>query len=183
MARALCDMSFETGRQIGVLIERSGQVVYVIVGDPKKIVIPALSGLRSAEGRLKGVRCIHTHLGGEDITDDDLMDLVFLRLDLMAIIKMRKDGLPEKLYAAHLVPAPVKGKNWAFLPPEVPTRQMLSFPELITSLEEEFARTRPVKTIDRNRDRAILISVTTAFKQKEGGCNRIHGRAGGACPL
>ncbi len=167
MARALCDISFDTGRQVGVIIERSGQVVYVIVGDPKKILIPALSGIRTAKGRLKGVRCIHTHLAGEDITNDDLMDLVFLRLDLMAIIKMREDGLPEQLYAAHLVPSPVKGKSWAFLPPQVPTRQTLSFPELITSLEEEFARTRPVKKIDRNRDRAILISVTTAFKQKD----------------
>jgi len=167
LARALCDLSAETGRQIGVLIDRSGQVLYVIVGDARQIVIPALSDLRSAGGRLKGLRCVHTHLAGEDLTEDDLLDLLFLRLDLMAIVKMQANGLPERIYGAHLIPAPAAGKNWLFLPPMLPTRQDLSCIELITALEEEFARQRPQKKIDQDRDRAILISVTAASRPAE----------------
>ncbi len=164
LARALCEISSEIGRQVGVLIERSGKVMSLIVGDSKEIVIPAMAGIRSSGGRLKGVRCVHTHLAGEDISEDDLMDLLFLRLDLMAVIKTQADGLPERLYAVHLVPTPVAEKNWFFLPPIVPSRQSHSFIELVTALEDEFSRQRPVRTVDKDRDRAILISVTTASK-------------------
>ena len=161
MARSMVELSNETGRQVGVLIDRSGRVDLVIVGDAKQIVIPALSGIRSSGGRLKGLRCIHTHLAGENLTDDDLIDLLFLRLDLMGIIKIRPDGLPEKLYSAHLVPSPREGKNWAFLEPTPPGRQPFGFDELITALEEEFTRLQPIRSVDKGKDRAILISVIT----------------------
>ncbi len=157
----MAEISHDTGRQVGVLIDRSGQVDMVIVGDAKQIVIPALTGIRSAGGRLKGIRCIHTHLSGENLTDDDLADLLFLRLDLMGIIKVRPDGEPEKLYSAHLVPSPRAGKNWTFLEAIAPGQQAFGFDELITALEEEFARLQPIREVDKGKDRAILISVIT----------------------
>lgn len=160
----MCEISTEIGRQVGVLINRAGQVEYVIVGDHKAIEIPVLTHLRSTGGRLKGLRCVHTHLAQEDITEDDLMDLLFLRLDLMAIIKTSPEGLPEKLYAAHLVPTPVDDKNWTFLPPVVPSQQPQTFRKLISALEDEFSRIREVRDIDEGRDRAILISVSTSPK-------------------
>ena len=161
MAKSMVELSNETGRQVGVLIDRSGRVDLVIVGDAKQIVIPVLTGIRSSGGRLKGLRCIHTHLAGEDLTDDDLIDLLFLRLDLMGIIKIRPDGLPEKIYSAHLAPSALEGKNWTFLEPTTPGRQPFGFDELITALEEEFARLQPLRGIDKGKDRAILISVIT----------------------
>jgi len=161
MARSLAEISHDIGRQVGVLIERSGQVDMVIIGDARQIVIPALSAIRSSGGRLKGLRCIHTHLAGENLTDDDLADLLFLRLDLMGIIKLRPDGQPEKLYGAHLVPSPRAGKDWAFLEPIAPGQQSFDFNELIGALEEEFTRLQPVRAVDRGKDRAILVSVIT----------------------
>jgi GTP-binding protein HflX len=157
----MAEISHDTGRQVGVLIDRAGQVDMVIVGDAKQIVIPALSGIRSAGDRLKGLRCIHTHLAGENLTDDDLVDLLFLRLDLMGILKVRVDGQPEKLYSAHLVPSPREGKNWAFLEPITPGQQPFGFDELITALEQEFTRLQPIREVDKGKDRAILISVIT----------------------
>jgi len=165
----MAEISHDTGRQVGVLIERSGQVDMVIIGDAKQIVIPALSGIRSAGGRLKGLRCIHTHLAGENLTDDDLVDLVFLRLDLMGIIKIRPDGEPEKLYSAHLIPSPREGKNWAFLEAMAPGQQSFGFNELITALEEEFSRLQPVRDVDKGKDRAILISVITPSRGQDRG--------------
>ncbi len=165
----MAEFSHDTGRQVGVLIERSGKVDMVIIGDAKQIVIPALSGIRSAGGRLKGLRCIHTHLAGENLTDDDLVDLVFLRLDLMGIIKIRPDGEPEKLYSAHLVPSPREGKNWAFLEAIAPGQQAFGFNELITALEEEFARLQPIRDVDKGKDRAILISVITPSRGQDRG--------------
>ena len=167
LARELAALSEETGRQLGVLINRAGQVQQVIAGDNKRIVIPVLSHFRSSGGRLKGLRCVHTHLAGEDLTDDDLIDLLFLRLDMIAVIKIGPDGLPERIYPAHLAPTPVNGKNWVVLPPVVPSRQPETFREIITALEEEFSRLRPVREVDLGRDRALLISVTTSSKAKE----------------
>jgi len=85
----------------------------------------------------------------------------------MAIVKMQANGLPERLYGAHLIPSPVAGKSWQLLQPMSLTRQDLSCIELITALEEEFARQRPIKKIEQNRDRAILISVTVASRPAE----------------
>lgn len=162
LARELAEVSTEIGRQVGVLINRAGQVEFVMVGDRKSILIPALGQVRASGGRLRGLRCVHTHLAGEDLTRDDLMDLLFLRLDLMTVIKTRPDGLPEKMYSAHLVPRPVDGKNWVFLPPVLPTRQPRTLREQIAALEDEFSRARPTREVDRGRDRAILVSVTAA---------------------
>ena len=168
MARNMVEISYETGRQVGVLIDRLGKVDMVIVGDAKQIIIPALTAIRSSGGRLKGLRCIHTHLAGEDLTDDDLIDLLFLRLDLMGIIKIRSNGLPERLYCAHLVPSPREGRNWTFLEPIIPGNQSFGFDELITALEEEFTRLQPLRKIDKGKDRAILISVVTPSRFQGG---------------
>ncbi|MFA6901423.1 MAG: GTPase HflX, partial [Desulfurivibrionaceae bacterium] len=136
-----------------------------MVGDHRSIMIPAMKQFRASGGRLKGLRCVHTHLAGEGISEDDLMDLLFLRLDMMTVVKMEQ-GVVARLYSAHLVPQAVEGKNWVLLPPEAPSQQPRSCRELIAALEEEFAKARPVREIDAGRDRAILISVTPLSKAK-----------------
>ncbi len=166
MARSLTEISAETRRQIGVLIDRAGQIETLMVGDNRSIVIPSLDSFRSGKGRLRGLRCVHTHPAGEDLSRDDLLDLLFLRLDLMAVIKIMGDGLPERIYAAHLVPRPVDQKNWLFLPPVVPTQQLPNFLSLINALEEEFSRLRPMKAVEQDQDRAILISVTSLHRAR-----------------
>ena len=72
LAHEICYISHEIRRQIGLLINRTGQVAYVIVGDQQKIFIPDTSEYRVAPGRLRGLRCIHTHLKNESLTQDDL---------------------------------------------------------------------------------------------------------------
>lgn len=158
MARALCQISFEVNRQIGLLLLRSGKVEAVIVGDFKGIMIPQLSHIRS-RGRLKGLRLVHTHLAGEDISDEDLMDLLFLRLDMLSVLKVAPDGLPERLYSVHLLPDAREGANWAFLAPVHPANQQDSFEEFIRALEAEFTRKTSGKEVDSGGDRAILIGV------------------------
>jgi GTP-binding protein HflX len=166
LAKALCQLSFEMNRQIGLLLSRSGKVEQVVVGDFKGIIIPRLGAERSAGGRLKGLRLIHTHLAGEEISDEDLMDLLFLRLDLLSVLKITADGLPERLYSAHLLPVASEGKSWAFQPPVHPAAQSDSFTDFIAALEGEFARLQVTSAVDKGQDRAILISVTTDAQQR-----------------
>jgi len=164
LARELCALSAELARQLGLLINRAGQIEAVMVGDHRAIMIPALRQFKASGGRLRGLRCVHTHPGGEDLSEDDLMDLLFLRLDLMSVLKSEAGG--ERLYSAHLVPQEVAGKSWVFLPPEAPGRPAIPFSGLIAALEEEFARLRPVREVDSGRDRAILVSVSPLAKAR-----------------
>jgi GTPase len=181
-ARQLAELSREINRQIGVLVNRNGYVEYVVVGSAQGIVLPDLKRVRISAERFRGLRCVHTHLLGEELTQDDLTDLALLRLDLMAAIEVKADGLPGLVRAAHLVPAnsnqadeamkksPADAeedqhveerKSWAFLEPRVPSQLEVDFLDLITSLEEELARSRHVRNPRDKRDRAILVGVTT----------------------
>ncbi len=162
-ARALCAISSEIKRQVGLLIHRSGRVECVIVGDHDRIVIPPLAKIRTAGGRLRGLRCLHTTFRSASIIEEDVMDMACLRLDLMSVLTMR-DGLPDTLHTAYLVPEPRDGRDWDVLDVARPGRSPVSCLSFIESLEDEFVRTRPIKEVEQGRDRAILVSVTTGSK-------------------
>lgn len=166
----MSELSHETNRQIGVLINRKGQVEYVMVGTAKQIELPDFGRSRVSEDRFRGLRCVHTHLLGEKLTQDDLTDLALLRLDLMSIIQVdRKDGLPGLVYSAHLVPtnaesleAEAQSLPYEFLEPNIPSQLDTDFAYLINSLEDEMARIRlTARNRNTGRDRAILVGVTT----------------------
>src|SRR5207302_9752110 len=103
-ARHLTELSREVGRQLGVLLNRRGEVEHVIVGDARQLVLPDIGRARAGQARLRGLRLVHTHLKDEPLTRDDLTDLVLLRLDAIAAIVAGDDGLPGKIYLATLLP-------------------------------------------------------------------------------
>jgi GTP-binding protein HflX len=170
-ARQLTEVSHEIGRQVGVLVDRKGHVDCVVVGDATKIVLPAQDRSRLGHSRFNGLRCLHTHLRGEKgLTHDDLTDLALLRLDLMAAIDVDPTtGLPGLVRAAHLLPARANNgeeengnrETYGFLDPQLPGQLEINFLDLINSLEAEMARNRGARRASDNRDRAILVSVTT----------------------
>ena len=169
-ARQLTELSHETGRQIGVLIDRKGYVEHVTVGNAKGIELPNFGRQRVAAGRFRGLRCVHTHLRGEELTQDDLNDLALLRLDLMASVDVEpQTGLPGVVRAAHLLPTDAAhidedggaAHNFAHLDPQIPAHLDTDFLELINSLEDEMARNRRAGRQAEVRDRAIIVGVTT----------------------
>jgi GTP-binding protein HflX len=172
LARQMTEISFETGRQIGVLINRKGQVEYVMVGTAKRIEMPDFGRARVSEDRFRGLRCIHTQLSGEKLTQDDLTDLALLRLDLMATIQVdRETGLPNNVYSAHLLPTTAEKLEtesqslpYEFLEPNIPAHLDANFINLINSLETEMARNRlTARNKQTNRDRVILVGVTDGY--------------------
>ncbi|MCC6748982.1 MAG: GTPase HflX [Deltaproteobacteria bacterium] len=161
LASALCALSVETGRQLGVLFDRKGHPDHVIVGDANKLWMPDIGRLRAGLGRLRGLRLVHTHLRGEGLSNDDLTDLALLRFDLVSAITMYRDGRPALVHSAHLLPENPQGKLWRVLPAEPVHAQTLDLAELVPSLEEEFARAARVRAADRGKDRAILVHVAS----------------------
>ncbi|HEV8588642.1 MAG TPA: GTPase HflX [Pyrinomonadaceae bacterium] len=168
-ARQLSELSHETNRQIGVLIDRKGYVEHVMVGDARRIELPDFKRVRVAADRFRGLRCVHTHLRGEELTRDDLTDLALLRLDLMAAIDVdARTGLPGVVRAAHILPTTPtnvadngQGDQFGFLEPAVPSQLHVDFIALMDALEAEMARNR--RTVKRTGagDAAILVNVTT----------------------
>ncbi|MBA2494872.1 MAG: GTPase HflX [Acidobacteria bacterium] len=172
LARQLSEISYETGRQIGVLINRKGQVEYVMVGTAKRIEMPDFGRARVAVDRFRGLRCVHTHLLNEKLTQDDLTDLALLRLDLMSAIQVdEKTGLPNSVYSAHLLPTTAEKLEtesetlpYEFLEPNIPSQLDTNFIALINSLENEMARNRlTARNRQTNRDRVILVGATTGY--------------------
>src|SRR5205807_8962672 len=146
----MSELSQETRRQIGALINRKGHVECVMVGDNRRIELPDFKRLRVAQDRFRGLRCVHTHLRGEELTQDDLTDLALLRLDLMAAIDVDPEtGLPGLVRAAHLMPVTAgqpesneTNEHFAFLEPTASSQMDVDLLALINSLEEEMARNR-----------------------------------------
>lgn len=134
--------------------------------------MPDFGRARVSQDRFRGLRCVHTHLNKEKLTQDDLTDLALLRLDLMSIIQVNEvTGLPDNVYSAHLVPSTSEKLEtesqslpYEFLEPNIPSQLDTDFIGLINSLENEMARIRlTARNRQTNRDRVILVNVTTGY--------------------
>jgi GTP-binding protein HflX len=94
LAQDMAVITEQLNREIAVYINRRGNVVQVAVGDNKTVPLPAAEG-RRALNRLSGIRCIHTHPGGDSrLSSVDLASLKEMRFDIMAAVGIR-DGIQE----------------------------------------------------------------------------------------
>lgn len=166
LTRDLNLLSHEIRRQIGLLINRQGKVAYVIVGDHKKIVIPPISEYRAAPGRLNGLRCIHTHLTREELTDDDLTDLALLRLDMMAAVSNGQSESHPHIHVAHILPKNADNAPYRILDPLSPSQLNIDCLATIQALENELARLSKGYSADSGTERALLASVSSTSQRK-----------------
>ena len=144
---------------------RRGKVAYVIVGDNKGIEIPDLQRVRLGVGRLKGLRCIHTHLNNESLSNEDITDLVLLALDLMVSIQVDEKGIPGPISYAHILPKNHRDRGWqATTVPDI-GQLNTDFLELIQSLENELMRTDGSEKI-HEKERVVLVGVTAGSTWK-----------------
>jgi len=162
--RALSDLSRETNRRLGVLVDRKGEVIKLLVGTADH-----LPGLKTWQlpvnpARLRGLRLIHTSLKGAELDDDVLTALTMMRLDMVAVL-----GVPPEHTGADLIRA-----SWAWPLPENPAGRThdtdgpkllhevdLDFMEFMAALEEEFNRSLKAATEGTHGQRAVLIGITT----------------------
>jgi GTP-binding protein HflX len=198
LIRSLAEATVAVKRQVGALVHRSGAVDSVIVGTSTGLMLPDIGRLRAAQGRFRALRLIHTHLFGEPLTRDDLVDLTRLRLDLVCAVLVSPEGDPTALTWAYNMPtreaderdgqahaapeAPANGsagkgngadaaarasRSYEVVGPRPYGQPQPHFGQLITSLEEEFARR--ARTREVQRERAMLIHVGD---KRAGGMNR-----------
>ncbi len=161
LSRKLTEISFEIGRQVGILVDRQGNVHKVLVGDARSILIPKLGGWRVGAGRLRGLRFIHSHLRDEPLSQEDLTDLATLRLDLVACVGVDHSGLPTLIHIAHLLPTNPQGAVWQILDAVHPARLDLDFTDFIKALEDEITGSVTGRDAGNGSERAYLVGATT----------------------
>ncbi len=152
-------LSRGVNRQLGVLINRKGVPVMVIVGEPDGIFIPELSRHRQADSRLSGLRLLHTHLDGSLLTQEDIMDMVFLRLDAVCVLTVSSDGQPRTCQIGHLLPPNADEKPYMIHPAVIWDEVDFDFGASAVALEDELARTGQSVAATAKEGAAILVSV------------------------
>jgi GTP-binding protein HflX len=158
LARHLTEFSAQTNRQVGVLLTRKGEVEAVVVGNAHQLTLPDIGRARAGQVRLRGLRLVHTHLKSEPLTKDDLTDLALLRLDLVAAIGVKADGLPGVLHLAHLLPENRDGELWR----TETLRDVYEQPDFaatMEALEDELAQKAESVRKVSGRERAVLVAV------------------------
>lgn len=159
IARNLCRLSHETRRQIGALVNRQGKITSVIVGDNNGIVLPDLSQYRVSPDRLKGIRCIHTHLKAEPLSRDDLTDLSLLRLDMMAALTITPEGSPMDVFVGVILPS--GPSPYKLLEPFPADRLNIGCLDMIHAVESELGQISIHRESKEGQERALLVSVST----------------------
>ena len=158
-ARELALLSRALGRQVGLLIDRKGRVQMVLVGEAGSILIPELPRGRTGQERLRGLRLLHTHLSPDGISQEDLMDMLFLRLDAVIALNVNPTGDPVQWQAAHLLPSGAAGKPYHLDAPQPWDRTAAQFTATVEALEEELARRGEDAREAADAPRALLVSV------------------------
>ena len=142
-----------------MLIDRKGRVDMVLVGEAGGILIPELPRARSGADRLRGLRLLHTHLTPDGLSQEDLMDLLFLRLDAIIVLTVNPDGDPVQWQEAHLLPTPVAGQPYRVEQLRPWDQTSAHFAATAEALEEELARRSDDTREASDAPRALLVSV------------------------
>lgn len=155
-------LSRELGRQIGLFIDRRGQITEVAVGDANRIMLPDFGRVRGGEDRFRGLRFIHTHLRQEPLSRDDMTDLTKLRLDMMVAIGVGPEGVPGAVFVAHLLPPSQSGELHRVIGPINMGTLPDDFLDLIESVEAEFSRHVRGRKVEAKDGRAIIAHVASS---------------------
>ncbi len=147
------------GREISVYISRGGSILDVTVGDSGTVSL-SQAGTRRSLTRLSGVRCIHTHPGGDSaLSSVDLQSLQHLKLDAMAAIGVTEDGQARALSVAFLEEPAEDGQyklglTKPFAPGRIPQSGLM---EQIRDADRRIAGALPPSA--RQTERALVVGL------------------------
>ena len=149
-------------REVNIFLDRKGNVLSVSVGDSNTVTLPDLPGRRGS-GRLSGIRCIHTHPGGNSqLSGIDLSALRNHKYDMMAAIGVN-DEKPEEFVFDFAI---ITGKDdhgqytvqeYGVFKPEM--LETLFLPNIISSAEKLLAVTDDNQKLEQRPERTILVSL------------------------
>ena len=105
-ARELAALSRSIGRQIGLIARQTGQGFSGYCGRYGLHLYSRASPRPNGRGQgLRGLRLLHTHLTDSLLSQEDLMDMLFLRLDDVGVLTVDQHGGPASFQLRICCPA------------------------------------------------------------------------------
>jgi GTPase len=164
VARELFLLAQSISRRIGLIVNREGEVVHVVVGSKDILYLPDLGRSRQSSGRLRRLRLIFTDLSRStepSIPQDILTDLEKLRLDLVAGVKLHRTTLAMRY--AHLsdgYDSEYRKSKSSIVSHDVPDmgREEIDLAELLADIEADLADGETTAAKD-DSNRALLVGV------------------------
>ena len=112
LALKLADITEYINREISVYITRSGQIIDIAIGDNATVELPTFSGRRGA-GRLSGIRCVHTHPGGNpNLSGVDISALKNNKYDAMVAIGVASPDFTQSTLTFGLITGIDSNENY-----------------------------------------------------------------------
>lgn len=92
LANELSDITNQLNKEVCVYLSRAGEILYVNLGEEDRASLVNIS-LRRSNSRLSGLRCIHTHPGGNGhLSSIDIESLKKIKFDAMCAIGVNENG-------------------------------------------------------------------------------------------
>ncbi|MBN2722853.1 MAG: GTPase HflX [Deltaproteobacteria bacterium] len=151
IASSLCILSEEIGREIGVLCDRKGHILKIIVGSNLTLDIPELAW--KERGRLSGIRLIHSHPNPDALRPDDITNLLINRLDCVTVVFRNRYSGNIMLQYAFMDTYEKAWKSDITQYSDV----KLNLRELIFDLEEKLGSTEKVRKVYKSNQAVCVV--------------------------
>lgn len=162
LAVKLADITEYINREISVYITRSGQIIEIAVGDNATVELPSFSGRRGA-GRLSGIRCIHTHPGGNPyLSGVDISALKNNKYDAMVAIGVVSPDFTKSELTLGLITGIDSNENYTaecYGPYSIEDAENINFVNTVSTIERILDKQTGTASLQVMSERAILIGM------------------------
>ena len=162
LAVKLADITEYINREISVYITRSGQIIEIAVGDNATVDLPSFSGRRGA-GRLSGIRCIHTHPGGNPyLSGVDISALKNNKYDAMVAIGVVSPDFTKSELTFGLITGIDSNENYTaecYGPYSIEDAENINFVNTVSTIERILDKQTGTASLQVMSERAILIGM------------------------
>lgn len=162
IAVKLADITEYINREISVYITRSGQIIEIAVGDNATVELPSFSGRRGA-GRLSGIRCIHTHPGGNPyLSGVDISALKNNKYDAMVAIGVVSPDFTKSELTFGLITGIDSNENYTsecYGPYSIEDAENINFVNTVSTIERILDKQTGTASLQVMSERAILIGM------------------------
>lgn len=162
LAVKLADITEYINREISVYITRSGQIIEIAVGDNATVELPSFSGRRGA-GRLSGIRCIHTHPGGNPyLSGVDISALKNNKYDAMVAIGVVSPDFTKSELTFGLITGIDSNENYTaecYGPYSIEDAENINFVNTVSTIERILDKQTETASLQVMSERAILIGM------------------------
>ena len=165
-ARTLAQFTHEIRRPIGLVLNRRGTVQDVLVGAGTEPSPTTLASYRASPRSLRGLRLIRSQVKEHATSQEDLMMLGLLRLDMIGTLAVTPQGEPGLLSLAHLNPPSPEGELYRLLKPTLVYQCPVSFNTFIRDLESDLQHQRGSHRMAQGQT-AILVSASPQSKSEQ----------------